>query len=204
MGVVVCWYTIETRRLRKATDAQVRLLTTQAAAAIRPLAQPTFNGFGYNEAGYPPTPVISARVENPVDAVALYVGVLVMINGKWHVATETIPSVLGGAPIYYLTPFKSTSDPAELRSFLEADYPEIPEALLLCLQSRKDSWIATISLDLHGQHYLVKRRISDSGGVARNFRPCLEYPVLTNSPRTSRCCSCWIFAGLPRKHDETG
>jgi hypothetical protein len=177
VGGAVLWYTLETHKLRVSTEDQVDLLRAQSARAAMPFAQPTFKEFAVVRMGDAPESGLSLRIENPVAASAFYVGVILMTEGQWHVALETIPLISGGETLTHLTRFRATSNPAELRSLLASDYPDLPEALFLCLLS-KEPYVATVALDRYGREYLVKRRVrlNPENESITHYHARMEYP----------------------------
>jgi hypothetical protein len=182
VGWIIYWYARETKRLREATDAQVRLLTLQSARSVMPFAQPGFKSYDIDPATR--AFCLTVEIQNPASASAFYVGIVVFNGSHWQIAAITITWIAAGASIDHSSPYRNAATALELRSILAEDYPALPEGLILCLFSEV-SYVATISLDIHGRPYLVKRRIDLSSEQAVNFSAQMEYPESNPSVRNN-------------------
>jgi hypothetical protein len=182
VGIVIWVYTSETKKLRQATDEQLALARAQAAAARIPFVLPTLLGFDPGGLGFTAAavsavlPRCSSSVQNASDEPAIYLHVVIRLEGHYFISGAAIEILRPGESQAHNREVNGPLGPAELRSVVNFEYERFPERLLLALLGGHDLSIATMYRNSRGDMFLTQREVLVKEGHFLNFAVSMVYP----------------------------
>jgi hypothetical protein len=176
VGYIVLHYTREAKRLREATDDQVKLLREQSRAASTPFIIPGFDRWSPGGTQFTAAPIravrgsLSLSLTNATLSPAIDVHAIFRKDNAQYYYSVTIRDVIPPSNPLMIERFEMLGplSPTDLKGAIKRDFGTVPEALFSEILRPREDYLFALFRNTKAESFLTGRKLtvrSDGAGV---------------------------------------
>ena len=185
VGLVVLWYTVETKRLRLATDQQVKLLRIQGKAAATPFIIPGFRnwhmgGTAFLNAQSPVRfvkPTIQMSLLNATLAPAIDVHAVVRKDGHLYWPVTIRDAIASGERVDFAGELFGPLSIDTLKRTIAQEVGNLPEGIFSAIEEAEGDYLFSVFRNTNAEAFLTGRPLTfPSEGTGVDWPVAALYP----------------------------